>query len=189
MAIVLHHSRAKGTVKLIAVGIANHQGDGGSYPGMETLAKYGGVDVRNARKAVRKLEELGEVATIIQGGGDRDTPDEERTNRYEILVTCPPWCDRSPHHRDTRKLRTRQPGLWTNPRTSASPGPRTRTPASPGPRTPASPEPSLEPRDETGSASTTGRARPCADCGKDEFTCQRLQQRWAVEDRHPYAEG
>ena len=38
MSLVLHHSVAQPTHKLILLGIANHQGDGGAWPSIETLS-------------------------------------------------------------------------------------------------------------------------------------------------------
>jgi len=37
---VLYHSKAEGARKLVLIGIANHEGDQGSYPAVATLAKY-----------------------------------------------------------------------------------------------------------------------------------------------------
>lgn len=99
LSMVLHHSQAKGTMKLVLIGIANHEGDGGSYPAMESLATYAGIDVSGVRKYVRKLERLGEVETELNGGGNRLLPVHMRPNLYRTLVTCPPNCDRTSAHR------------------------------------------------------------------------------------------
>lgn len=103
MVAALHHSKAKGTAKLVLIGIANHSGDGGSFPAMATLARYAGVDIKNARNAVRKLEELGEIRTITNGGNLPDRPSNYQPNRYEVLVKCPVHCDGTMNHRDARK--------------------------------------------------------------------------------------
>lgn len=98
---VLHHSAARGRAKLVLIGIANHQGDAGAWPSNATLQKYaGGIDERNVRRAIRELVELGELAVSIEGA--THLPKGRRTNRYDVLVRCPPWCDGSPSHRDTR---------------------------------------------------------------------------------------
>ena len=99
MTIVLHHSQAKGTDKLVLLGIANHDGDGGAWPSMATLAKYANVTVRNARVAVQRLVELGEVQRSVMSGGTHRTADHLRPNLYRILLQCPPGCDRSSQHR------------------------------------------------------------------------------------------
>lgn len=104
MAIALHHSRATGTAKLVLLGIASHDGDGGSWPSRATLAKYAGIRDQGAiRKAVNTLIDLREVRRHINGGGGPDRADYLRPNRYEFLLECPPHCDRSSQHRDTRR--------------------------------------------------------------------------------------
>jgi len=55
IAAVLHHAPIGGTAKLLLIGIANHEGDGGAWPAIATLARYAGVNERNARKMMQKL--------------------------------------------------------------------------------------------------------------------------------------
>lgn len=99
MALALHHSQAKGAAKLVLIGIANHDGDGGAWPSLSTLAKYASISERMARKCIGQLEELGEVKRHVQQGGTRMTPDHSRPNLYTFKVTCPPGCDRTKNHR------------------------------------------------------------------------------------------
>lgn len=185
MAIVLHHSRARGTAKLILVGIANHDGDGGAWPTLRTLARYANIQPRNARKALRRLEELQEVRVHLQAGGLPDWDDYDRPNRYEVLVTCPPGCDRSKHHRMVGEVRT--PPLWINPRTKATPPDESDRGA------PDAGDPLTVPTTPTtpGSASTTGHARDdrgpmCSTCSQVERRCQAVQVKWKDEHRHPF---
>ena len=122
MALALHHSRATGTAKLVLLGIANHDGDGGSFPSALTLAKYANLsgwdaeptdDSKEARqeakrqrdnarraavRATRKLEALGEIE-VLTNGGDLAKPVHERTNLYKINLSCPADCDHSTRHR------------------------------------------------------------------------------------------
>lgn len=176
MAIALHHSRAKGTTKLILVGIANHDGDGGAMPSMRTLAKYGGCDIRTARKHVERLEGWGEIRRHVQGATLPYLEDGEQPNRYDFLLMCPAHCDRSAHHRDTRRNGTaaRQGSLPVdNPRSKMTPRSEMTAP----PRSNTTAKPSPEPDTTRGSASTTGHARadgrrypagadrPCVGCG------------------------
>ena len=98
-AIALNHSRAKGAVKLVLIGIANHDGDGGSWPSIDTLARYSAQTERGVQLAIVKLEQLGEVSRRINAGGNRDTPDSSRPNLYEFTLKCPPLCDGTKHHR------------------------------------------------------------------------------------------
>ena len=104
MAIAMRHSRATGTAKLILIGIASHDGDGGSWPSMETLATYGNCTVRNAQKAVARLVDLGEIRVMQQAGGTSTTPDHRRPNLYDFKLKCPPTCDRSRSHRTRPEL-------------------------------------------------------------------------------------
>lgn len=96
---VLHHSKAKGTPKLVLLGIANHQGDGGAWPAVSTLARYANVTERNVQKALEQLVQLGEVAVHRQAGGNARMRDWERPNRYDVLVSCPAQCDRTTAHK------------------------------------------------------------------------------------------
>jgi hypothetical protein len=99
LAIALHHSRAKGTAKLVLIGIANHDGDGGAWPSVATLAHYAAVDARNVQRALDKLVNLGEIRRDVQAGGDSRVPDHRRPNRYRFLLECPHNCDRTRQHR------------------------------------------------------------------------------------------
>jgi hypothetical protein len=122
LSLVLNHSQASGTDKLVLVGIANHDGDGGAWPSLGTLARYANVDIRTVRRSIRKLEDMGELVVDIQGGGTAAMEDHKRPNRYTITVT-----PRTP---------TSPPDAHVLP---------PRTPTSSPPRTPTSPKPSLEP--------------------------------------------
>ncbi len=104
MAIALHHSKATGTAKLVLLGIANHDGDGGAWPTIDTLARYANCDRRSVQRALDRLEQLGEVRRIFQDGGDHNIADHRRPNRYQILVQCPATCDRTRHHRTSHEL-------------------------------------------------------------------------------------
>jgi hypothetical protein len=116
VAIALHHSRSSQATKLVLLGIANHDGDGGAWPSVETLAKYANCSTRNVQKAIAKLIELGEIAEpeyvtlpdgsrhrIHERGGLATTPEHLRPNLYHFILRCPEWCDRSSQHRDIRR--------------------------------------------------------------------------------------
>jgi hypothetical protein len=98
LAIVLHHSQAKGTDKLVLVGIANHDGDGGSWPATETLAYYANVEPRNVQKSVDRLVALGEITRDRNAGGTASMAEHMRPNLYEVVLRCPPNCDGSKRH-------------------------------------------------------------------------------------------
>jgi hypothetical protein len=176
LAAVLHHSRAKGTAKVVAIGIANHDGDGGAWPSIRTLAVYANVDRSTVKRAIKSLVVLGEVRVHVQAGGGRDMEDHDRPNRYEVLVECPEGCDRTTNHRprkgwqrgkDGTYVRLDEEGdapLWINgggvdaPRFTDAPG----AGGVDAPRTVHSTPPSNE------GASTTGHGRVtgwCDGCG------------------------
>ena len=184
LAAVLHHSRAKGTAKLVLVGIANHDGDGGAYPAVATLARYANVDVRNVQRALDKLVSLGELVIELQAGGTPSMPDHERTNRYGVLVTCPPWCDRTTQHRDTRQSRQANLRGLATPRQQRPPV----APAPPPPVALAPPKPPSQP-DPTAVGTQLQPARPCAVCSAaSPAVCHDRQRKLTPADRHAYAE-
>jgi len=105
IAVCLHHSRATGTAKLVLIGIANHDGDGGAWPSIDTLARYANVHRRNVQKAIETLVKLREVEVVLQGGGQSSIADSHRPNLYRIMLECPPSCDRSRNHKSRRAAR------------------------------------------------------------------------------------
>lgn len=99
MAIVLHHSQASGTDKVVLLGIANHEGDGGSWPSVATLAKYGQCSERAVRYSLKRLVESGELKVMRQAGGGDALRDDRRPNLYRVLVRCPEDCSGGMTHR------------------------------------------------------------------------------------------
>lgn len=99
LAIAMHHSKAKGTTKLVLLGIANHDGDGGAWPSVATLARYANCKARQVQYAIDTLIKLGEIRRDLQGGGDNRMQDHLRPNRYHFILRCPPNCDRTKQHR------------------------------------------------------------------------------------------
>lgn len=99
MTVALHHSRATGLARLVLIGIANHDGDGGAWPTVATLAKYAGnVSERTVRRAIGELAELGEIVVHLNQGGDRNVRPDRRPNLYEVVLACPPECDGTRRH-------------------------------------------------------------------------------------------
>lgn len=185
IALALHHSRAKGSAKLVLIGIANHAGDGGAYPSLETLARYAGVTVRQAQRALRTLEALGEIRTHVQAGGSADWDDHRRPNRYEVLVPCPAWCDRSPNHRDTRRTSGPQISLPIDVSTGVTPVTPEQvtgvTWVTPHPVTPVTPKPKhlTPPKKEVVNLTVTARA--CDYCSQTEKACKAQLARLGLE--------
>lgn len=85
MSLVLNHSKARGTDKVVLLGIANHDGDGGAWPSLATLARYANVDERSVRRSIANLVALGELAVEYNGGGTGTTRSDRRPNLYRIL--------------------------------------------------------------------------------------------------------
>lgn len=100
IAICLHHSKASGSDKLVLIGIANHDGDGGSWPTVATLAKYANISERGVQKCLERLIEMGEIVKFENKGGNFNTRPDRRPNRYEILLRCPNDCDKTTQHRN-----------------------------------------------------------------------------------------
>lgn len=121
MATVLHHSQMTGTAKLLLLGIANHEGDGGAFPSVATLAKYTGTSERRVQQLISELRASGELSVSPSAG-------PAGTNVYRVQVSCPDDCDRSSNHRGGE-------ARFTGGVKSSSPR---------GVK-PTSPEPSLEP--------------------------------------------
>lgn len=105
MAAVLHHSQATGSNKLVLLGIAYHMGkDGlnGCWPAQGTLAEYANISVRQVRRALDKLVELGELEVVVHGAWAKGSA--AQTNVYYLADLCPESCDGSLNHR--RSVRT-----------------------------------------------------------------------------------
>lgn len=99
LAICLNHSKATGTDKVVLLGIANHDGDGGAYPSVATLARYANVSARTVQRSIQTLAELGEVRVELNAGGSVTQRHDRRPNRYYVLVACPAACDKTSQHR------------------------------------------------------------------------------------------
>jgi hypothetical protein len=179
----LHHSRAKGTVKLVLLGIANHDGDGGAWPTVATLAKYANVHPRNVQKALEKLVSLGEIQVQPQAGGLAGMVDCERPNLYHVIVRCPLWCDGSTQHRDTRKRSGPQLTAWHGPQPvdmgvantpppggSATPPPGGSATPPPGGSATQTVLPNQPPNSGVAAPVTTGPA--CGVCSQTRARCE-----------------
>ena len=100
LAIALHHSSARTPAELaVLIGIANHDGDGGSWPTVATLSHYARIQRRHVQTCLVALERLGEIRRDIQNGGTLEINKWDRPNLYHFLLTCPKHCDGSRNHR------------------------------------------------------------------------------------------
>jgi hypothetical protein len=96
--LVWYHSASEGSARLVLLAIADHDGEGGSWPSVATLARMAGVSESTVVRARRTLVALGELEVHEQQGGNLATADHLRPNRYEINLACPDWCDGSARH-------------------------------------------------------------------------------------------
>ena len=87
MVTVLNAANLPPTRKLILLGIANHDGDGGSWPSISTLARYAGCSTRTVQRELQRLTEAGFVTIELQAGGSRSTRADRRPNLYRIHVS------------------------------------------------------------------------------------------------------
>jgi len=96
---VLAHSRSRGHDRLVLLAIAAHDGPGGSWPSIASLAAKANCGETRVRKALTTLTELGEVRVLRNGGGNEHTRADRRPNRYILTLTCPADCDGTTQHR------------------------------------------------------------------------------------------
>lgn len=100
MAIAMHHSRSvKASTIGVLIGIANHDGDGGAWPTVATLAHYARVSHRQVQRELTELERMGEIKRDIQDGGMAGVAHYDRPNLYHFILKCPPQCDGTRAHK------------------------------------------------------------------------------------------
>lgn len=104
--------------RLVLIGIANHDGEGGAWPSVDTLARYACVTRRSVQRTLTALVGRGLVTVDYRAGGTATTPADKRPNRYTL-------------HLDSDGV------------TPVSPGPPRGDTGDPRGVTPVSPEPSL----------------------------------------------
>lgn len=89
MVVVLNTTGLTPQDKLILLGIANHDGDGGAWPSVSTLARYGCCSERTVRRSLQRLTEAGLVTVRYQAGGSRDIRPDRRPNLYLLHLYGP----------------------------------------------------------------------------------------------------
>lgn len=94
-AVAWHHSKAKGTDLLVLMAIANYISDEGAWPKIETIARDARTSVRQAHRSIVSLRELGEIEWQKKAGVGRGI---YKSNRYQLLLTCPPDCSGDWNH-------------------------------------------------------------------------------------------
>jgi len=99
LSMVLNHSTAIGSQKVVLLGIANHLGPDateGAWPSQKRLADYSNMSERGVQKCIDKLVISGELRVEVAAGHSRN---QYKPNRYWITIECPHDCDRSMSHR------------------------------------------------------------------------------------------
>lgn len=98
IAVVLNHSKATGTAKLVLIGIANHinPDNDGAWPSQERLASYANISDRSVRYAIEQLVALGELRYETAQGNSQN---QYKPNRYWLMLSCPADCDGTVNHR------------------------------------------------------------------------------------------
>jgi hypothetical protein len=84
VSLVLNHSKAHGRAKLVLIGIANHMGDQGAWPSIETLAKYANASERSVKRDIQELVDLGELVVHYQAAPINS---QYKTNLYWITIS------------------------------------------------------------------------------------------------------
>lgn len=73
--------------KMVLLGIANHDGDGGAWPSVATLARYAEVSTRSVQRALADLEQAGLIERHLNQGGTARSRDHSRPNLYVITLS------------------------------------------------------------------------------------------------------
>lgn len=70
--------------RFVLVAMANHDGDGGCWPAIATLARYTGLSERQIQRCITALEAAGYVTRHIGEGGTQHTRNDRRPTRYTL---------------------------------------------------------------------------------------------------------
>lgn len=79
--------------RLVLVGIANHDGDGGAWPSIKTLAGYSCVSERAVQMTIASMRDKGWLIVHRNQGGTLHTRSDRRPNWYEIVWDALPQRD------------------------------------------------------------------------------------------------
>ncbi len=70
--------------KLVLIGLANHDGDGGCWPGIVTLCEYTDLRERQVQYILRQLASKGLVEIVRNAGGNAGMRADRRPNLYVL---------------------------------------------------------------------------------------------------------
>ena len=80
---VWKHSQATGRARLVLLAIADHQGEIGAWPSLETLAKMVNASTRSVQRDIDYLQELGELKVDYQNA---PTQGKYKSNLYWVTL-------------------------------------------------------------------------------------------------------
>lgn len=80
---VWKHSQATGRARLVLLAIADHQGEIGAWPSLETLAKMVNASTRSVQRDIEYLQELGELKVDYQNA---PTSGKYKSNLYWVTL-------------------------------------------------------------------------------------------------------
>lgn len=121
--------------RLVLIGVANHDGDGGAWPSMATLARYACVTERSVQRTIEGLVAKGFMSVGLNEGGTLRTRRDRRPNRYVlhrrgdasvgshdergdagdahgVTPTSPEPSYNHPEYQTTTDLRASEPPAW-----------------------------------------------------------------------------
>lgn len=78
---VWRESKAIGRARLTLLAIADHQGEIGAWPSIETLAKMVNASERSVQRDIKELQELGELIVLVQQAPSRG---QYKSNLYWV---------------------------------------------------------------------------------------------------------
>jgi hypothetical protein len=81
---VWRHSKSKGRARLVLLSIADHQGEIGAWPSIETLAKMVNSSPRSVQRDIQELINLGELQVDFRSA---PTSGPYKANRYWVKVS------------------------------------------------------------------------------------------------------
>lgn len=78
---VWRESKSTGRARLTLLAIADHQGEIGAWPSIETLAKMVNASERSVQRDIKELQELGELIVLVQQAPSRG---QYKSNLYWV---------------------------------------------------------------------------------------------------------
>lgn len=81
---VWKHSKSEGRARLVLLAIADHQGEIGAWPSIETLAKMVNASTRSVKRDIQELVELGELVVELQNAPIKT---QYKPNLYWVTIS------------------------------------------------------------------------------------------------------